>query len=147
LIRDAEICDLAEEAIIELFRKAYLPSDDLEAMFDRIDDNPDEFGGEVIKAAKHAIVEKIDSAYEAAAGIDSESSLSDHAAILERLGKRVGVSMTKIAHALSMIGDRISEIQESTSQAPAPRLTGKATKEADNFDNTALRNLFQPLVI
>lgn len=146
LTRGPEICELIEQAIIDIFRDVYLPSDDLEIMFDRIDDNRDEFSGEVIEAAKHAVMKEIDSAYGAAAGIDSESSLSDHAEILERLGRRVGISATKIAHALSMIEDRIAQVQGSTSRAPSPQITGKSPKDGDMFDNIALQNLFQPLV-
>jgi hypothetical protein len=114
-------------------------------MFDSIDSNEDKFSAEVIEAMNAAVFREIDEAYSTSASMDSETSLSDHGQILERLGKRAGVPDADIKHVRSIIEDRISQVQEDTSEAPSPTFTGKQPKEDDAFDNAALENLFQPL--
>jgi hypothetical protein len=47
---------------------------------------------------------------------------------------------------VAKIEERISEISEATDPAPSPSLSADAIKEAENFDDNALRNLFAPLI-
>ncbi|WP_448029113.1 nSTAND3 domain-containing NTPase [Bradyrhizobium liaoningense] len=138
------IVDLLEEGIVGILRDDYVPSDDLESMCDRIEENRNEFSTDVISAMREAIVREIESAYERTAGMDSESTLSDHATILEKLGNRIGLSRTVIEDALLKVEERIGEVRDDTSDAESPQLTGRRADE-EAFDNTALKNLFAPL--
>lgn len=144
LIQKETLLDLLEEGIIGILSDIYVPSDDLEAMCDRIAADKEEFSRDVCDAMNGAIIREIESAYETAEGMDSESTLSDHATILEKLGKRIGVPEQTLAEALSKIGERIAEVQENTSEVESPQLTG-SRRENDIFDNAALKNLFAPL--
>ncbi|WP_407193662.1 hypothetical protein [Bradyrhizobium sp. STM 3566] len=144
LIQAKAIIDLLEQVIVGIFRDNYVPSDDLESMCDRIDENRNEFSNDVIAAMREAIVSEIESAYERTAGMDSESTLSDHATILEKLGNRIGLSKVIIKDALLKVEERIGQVRDDTSDAEPPQLTGRRTDE-DTFDNTALKNLFAPL--
>jgi DNA polymerase III delta prime subunit len=139
-----ELADKLESVIIGIFESVW--ADDLGTMWDAIESARDVLAGEVFDAARNAVVREVEEARSSADATDSESTLDDHIKTLERLAPQAGVPATKLAHALSLIQERIAEINERTEEAPAPAFSGRSPREVDRFDDDALRNLFAPLV-
>ncbi len=138
------LADELERGIINIFEGAW--ADDLGTMWDAIEDARDVLGRDVFDAARGAVVREIEEAGSTADGTDSESTLSDHIKMLERLAPQAGVPAAKLAYALSVIQNRIVELNEQTEEAPSPSFSGRQPREVDRFDDEALRNLFAPLV-
>ena len=139
-----ELADKLESVIIGIFESVWV--DDLGTMWDAIEGARDVLAGDVFDAARNAVVREVEEVRSSADATDSESTLDDHIKTLERLAPQAGVPATKLANALSLIQERIAEINERTEEAPAPAFSGRSPREVDRFDDDALRDLFAPLV-
>jgi hypothetical protein len=62
------------------------------------------------------------------------------------LAPRAGIAQEKLDRALSEYQSRIDEVEQSAEDASPPSFSGKSTRKEDKFDDSALRNLFAPLV-
>lgn len=144
--RGSELGDNIENGLIALF-DGHVWADNLERIYKAMEEERDILSNEAFDAANRAIVQAIENAMSDAAGIDSESTLEDHKGALERLAPLAGVTPAKLQQAVSKIQSRISEINERTEEAPSPEFSGKLQRETDKFDDTALRNLFSPLLV
>ncbi|MBZ6079184.1 restriction endonuclease [Microvirga sp. WGZ8] len=122
-----------------------MSSDDLSTLSDAIEDSPDTLSSEVLDAVRNAIREEFEYVSSVVENIDSESTLGDYISILQKLGPRAGIGATQLKSAVSVVEERMAELQEETSVAEAPVLTGPK-KEPDQFDDADLCNLFQPLL-
>ncbi|WP_292593180.1 hypothetical protein [Mesorhizobium sp.] len=140
-----ELSDELERRVILLLRGPTWP-DDIESIYSAIDAADDTLSGEVIEAANEAIVREVDDASDNLSSVDSESTLKDQIAALEKLAPRAGISPVKLAQAIAAIESRMSEIGEATDEAPAPPISGRLPWQADKFDNVALSNLFATLI-
>jgi DNA polymerase III delta prime subunit len=141
----AELSNVLENGIIGIL-DGPLWGDDLESMCEAIDPARDVLSEDVFEAAKRAIIREVDDAMEGAAGSDSGSTLEDHVTALKRLAPRAGVTEYKLDQAVTAIENRISEINERTSEASPPSFSGWSPRQTDKFDDLALRDLFAPLV-
>jgi hypothetical protein len=81
--------------------------DDLERIYEAVEDDCDLPGSDVIDAANEAVIQGFDDARENAASIDSESALKDHIKAYERLAPRVGVPEERLKKAVSDVKGRI----------------------------------------
>jgi hypothetical protein len=134
-----------EDRLLAMFRGHMWP-DDLDRMYESIEDERDLLAPEIFDAAKEAIVRGINEAGEDAASIESETTLADHIKAFERLAPRAEISSEKLKNAISKIQGRISEIEANVEEASSPDFSGKLPRDRDRFDDAALRNLFAPLV-
>ncbi|MDR3557963.1 MAG: hypothetical protein P4L61_00365, partial [Candidatus Pacebacteria bacterium] len=79
-----EMISLLEGAVVDVFDNPMDP-DDLEGMCDAVDANKRDMDASIISAMHRAIIREVDDAMEMVASEASESTLSDHAKILEKL--------------------------------------------------------------
>ena len=123
-----------------------IASNDLEKISDAIESVGKMNNPEIAEALTKAIIREIEDVVAVTAEIDSESTLDDHIKSLEKLAPRTGIPSAELAIAISRVEDRIAEIEEQTSIATPTSFTSSSTREVDKFDDTALRNLFMPLI-
>jgi energy-coupling factor transporter ATP-binding protein EcfA2 len=139
------LIDEIEEKLAEMLNGHIWP-DDLEAMDEAFGKDVSDFGSDVRSALNRAIIREVNDIDNLIADVDSESTLQDHISAIERFGPRVGVSPEKIERAVARINDRISSLEvEPDSNAPQ-QFSSAAYAEPEQFDDTALLNLFAPLV-
>jgi hypothetical protein len=122
-----------------------MASDELASLSDAIEDAVNVLSAEVLDAERRAIRAEFDNVRDIVRDIDSESTLDDHISALQKLAPRAGINPIQLEKVVEVVRERITELDEETSVAAAPTLTGP-TKEKDKFDDSDLRNLFQPLL-
>lgn len=123
-----------------------IASEDLEQISDVIDGNEEMLGPTIANAAREAIRHEFTEIDQMIKEADSESTLEEHKATLEKLASRASISADSLASALSSINERILEIAEETEEAESPSFTRDDKAEKDKFDNAALANLFAHLI-
>jgi hypothetical protein len=143
--RREELIEQIEETIVKELRNGLAP-DDLETMADAIDLYEYDLGPEVVEAMKETVASEIDNVMETAGALDSESSLNDHAKTLQRIGEKAGIPNERIEQAVRTIGERIAEVQASTTTASAPEVGKPLRVEKDSFSDEAIRGLFLSLM-
>jgi energy-coupling factor transporter ATP-binding protein EcfA2 len=140
-----DICARLEEAIVSILDGHVWP-DDLEKMDDALEAAKSYLSSEVRAAGDRAILREVEEIDAMIADIDSESTLEDHISALRRFGPRVGVPAERLERAITSIEGRISEINENSEPAPSPQFSSAVAREGEKFDDSALRDLFAPLV-
>lgn len=133
------------EGLIDILDSRVAP-DDLERISDAVHRNEMMLGPDIAAAARGAIRREFDEIYRTVAETGSESTLKEHKATLEKLAPRADIESAVLTSAMRVIDERISAIDEETEKAGSPSFTGVTKKDADNFDDTALINLFAPLL-
>jgi hypothetical protein len=141
-----ELIAIVENALIAMLQIG-MPVDELDNIYSAIEAAGDVIGQEVIEAANEAVVREIDDVTDVVRGIDSESTLEDHIKTIQKLAPRADVSNTNLARAISIVRERIAEIEEQTSEATPPSFSRLPRTEPDQFDDVALINLFAPLAL
>jgi len=121
-------------------------SDDLEQIWDAVDADRETLGPNITVAARAAIEREFDDIDHTVAEIDSESTLEEHKATLQKLATHVHIGETALTSALRTIDERIATIEEEAEEAASPSFTGATKKDTDKFDDKALMNLFAPLL-
>ena len=58
----------------------------------------------------------------------------------------MGLSSQAVSRAIERVKDRIAKLEEETEVSDSPSFPGSKAKTNDVFDDTALRNLFTPLI-
>lgn len=139
------LAETLESALITMLRQG-MPSDELETISDAIEEWKYHLSDEILSAAGDAIENEVRNVDDIVAGIDSDSTLEDHIKALERLAPRASVSSEALSRAISTIQGRIDEIEEQTTVSSSPSFTGIQPDERDTFGDTALQNLFMPLL-
>jgi hypothetical protein len=139
-----EIAAALEFGIINILEGG-MRADDLEELSSAIESAGNVFDENVGIAVNDAVEREIDNSYLNVADIDSESMLEDQIMALQNLSPRAGISAERLDRAVSVLKDRISEINEAASEAEPPSFTGRAPWEPEVFDDIALRGLFEPL--
>jgi hypothetical protein len=69
------------------------------------------------------------------AGVDSESTLKDHAKTIAKLGGRAGVPSSIIDSAVAIVSERITEVEERTSEPKSPSVTAAVPPDGEAFDD------------
>jgi uncharacterized protein (UPF0147 family) len=140
-----ELADSLEDAIIDMIERG-ISSDDLEKISDAIEERRQVLGSRITGAFEDVIRSEIDGVRDIISDIDSESTLKEHIQTLQKLAKRTTIPPQNVERAVAMVMDRIAEIEEQTSVSKSPSFKAAPTTELDDFDDAALRNLFEPLV-
>lgn len=140
----ASLADILEDEIIRLLSWG-MSHDELENMVEAVEAGYPPASDRVRQAAMDAIRREINDVEQTISGIDSESTLEDHAKTLEKLAPRADVPPEALARALAKVQERIMELGEETYVADAPSIP-KSPREIDTFDDAALRDLFAPLL-
>jgi hypothetical protein len=122
------------------------PLDELEKLANAIDNWNTAFSSSITQALAEAIRLHVKEIEQTVSDIDSESTLNDYIASLEKLGKRALISDSQIENAVASVADRISAVAEISSDVSrsAPELT--AARRSDQFDDAALKGLFSQLL-
>jgi len=141
----AELFEKLEAGIIALL-DGHLYPDDFERLCDAVDGARDLFETDINIHVEQAIERQIDNVRSNIADVDSESTLNDYISALQRFAPRIGVPVSTLNIAIKTVESRISEINGEVEEASAPSVAEERPREKDNFDNTALENLFAPLV-
>jgi hypothetical protein len=121
-------------------------SDDLERISDAITGAEETLDPDIVAAATAAIRREFGEIDRMVAETDSESTLEEHKATLEKLAPRAGIGSVALASAIRTINERISAIAEKAEEAEAPSFSGAVKKEREKFDDSALLNLFGSLL-
>jgi DNA polymerase III delta prime subunit len=140
-----EMITALEKGLIEMLGWS-IASNDLEQFSDAINGNEEALGPAIANAMKKAIQREFDEIEQAVKEADSESTLDEQKATLEKLALRAGIGAASLASALQKIDERISEIAEETEEVESPTFTGNAKVDKDRFDDADLMKLFAPLI-
>jgi hypothetical protein len=143
--RGEELCEKLEDGLVGILDGHVWP-DDLERIYDAVDEAEAILSSHVRVAANGAIVREVDDISSNIAGMDSESALEGHIKALQRYAPKVGLSEALLEEAIEAIESRISEINEEVEEASPPRFSGEKPGKSDYFDDAALSNLFAPLI-
>jgi hypothetical protein len=140
------LADSLEEAVVAMIHSG-MPSDELSNISDAVELWRWLLGTGVTDAVDDAIRTEINDVDSIVADITSESTLAEHIETIQRLAKRVTIPLQFVEKAVATVKERISEVQEHTSVSESPSFKAGSSDEADAFDDVALRNLFQPLLV
>ncbi|MCA8891103.1 MAG: restriction endonuclease [Hyphomonas sp.] len=123
-----------------------LNTEDLDSIFAAIEEAKEVLNSAVYDAVVSAVHAEVSNVSEYVRWEDSESTLSEHKEVLEKLAKKVGVLASDLAEALDIIQSRIEEIQERAApEAEAPLLESKSLSRSEKFDDDDIRVLFDTL--
>lgn len=142
-IYEEKFLALIEEKLIELIQ--WSDSEALSSIADNIEKAGNHIPTSIALALHDAVLEEFAEIDNRVQEEDSESALSDKIDELKKLAPIYGVPDHILEDAISTIEYRIGEIEERTTPASSPRFVSPE-KEADTFDDEALRNLFTPLL-
>ncbi|MDD1520642.1 MULTISPECIES: restriction endonuclease [Bradyrhizobium] len=143
---DAEkLADRIEVAAIAMIERT-VPLDELEKLADAIDNWSSAFSSGITEALDYEIRRQVRDIEQTVSDIDSESTLNDYIASIEKLGGRASISKDQIEIAVSSVNDRINTIAEISSDVPRSAPDLKATRRSDQFDDVALKGLFSQLL-
>lgn len=145
-VKQTEDLKVALETALLMILDGYLWPDDLEQICDAIEDTSSPLSDDIISAKNRAIRTHIDNVSARAAEMEAESTLQDYISALKRHAPKIGISEKRINEAVGIIEERISDLNEETDQAPSPAVTTPARQANEIFNDTALSNLFAPLV-
>jgi hypothetical protein len=142
-IYEAEFLELIEKALTDTIR--WSSSDMLSTLIDAVD-AANGLPDSVTCALQAAVLEEFEDNTSRIREDDSESSLSDRIDALKKFAPRFGVSEVELNRAVSAIEDRIGEIEDRSSRASSPNITSSSKRDPEKFDDSALRDLFTPLL-
>jgi DNA polymerase III delta prime subunit len=143
---DAEkLADRIEVAAISMIERS-VPLDDLEKLADTIDNWSSAFSSGITDALDYEIRRQVKEIEQTISDVDSESTLEDYIGSLQKLGKRASISDTQIETAVSSVNDRIGMVSEMSSDVPSSAPEIKASRRSDQFDDAALKGLFNQLL-
>jgi hypothetical protein len=141
-----EFLALIEKSLVGLIWSAN--SDDLSNIYDAVEQAGVAISADVHKALEGAVRDEFSEIENRVQGEESESDLNDRIKILKKFAQRYSVPTNELNVAISAVEDKISEIQEESSPSSSPQFSSEPqnARKSDDFDDTALRNLFMPLL-
>jgi hypothetical protein len=140
-----ELADHLERGVVAMIRNG-LSIEHVDSISEAIENYGAELGPAIHDAIEKAIRDEFDNVRSNVADIDSESTLSDHTALLEKLGERIKLPSHKVEAAVEKVRDKIAEVEEHTPASSKPSFADVSAKDTDKFDDAALNNLFTPLL-
>jgi hypothetical protein len=143
--RSAELANLVENAAVDMIEQP-MPSDELDRIVDAAEEWQVLLNGIVFHAIDAAIASEFRNVRDIVAEIDSDSTLNEHIRTLKKLAERASVSAEEVIRAVSIVEDRIAEIEEESQVFEPPSTKAAVPPERDSFDDAALDNLFAPLI-
>lgn len=140
-----EMLAALEDGVITMLNSG-IASDELEAISDAISAAEEILSPDIKDAAREAIQREFDEIDRTVADTDSESTLKEQKAMLEKLAPRAGIPGAALALALDAVDERISALTEEVEKASTASFPGAAKSETDKFDEKELMSLFTPLL-
>jgi len=134
-----------ETAVIDLLEGHLFP-DNFEELCDAVDAARDVFEVDVGPHIDDAVRRQLDDVRSNVSDIDSDSTLQDYMAALQKYAPRVGVSDAVLKTAVRTIESRIADLNGEAEEANPPRTASEPSRDPDRFDDKALQNLFAPLL-
>jgi hypothetical protein len=136
---------LIEKGLRQLLRSGLEP-DELEPLVDQIIEHRDQLDDELVQAANDAMEEYIVDIESAVKQLDSEAELEEQIKTIKKYSLRVKLSTAEAEEAVKIVQARIKKIEEEEpEEAESPAIKSKS-RAVDQFDDNAVRNLFQPLL-
>jgi hypothetical protein len=142
-IYEKELLEFLEKELSNTIR--WSSSDMLSSLIDAVDEAAN-LPDSIMSAMHKAVLEDFANNSSLICDDDSESSLEDRINELKKLAPRFGVSEDELNYAVSAIEDRISELQEVSSDSSSLSFPSSKNNDHDKFDDIALRDLFMPLL-
>lgn len=142
-IYKTELLELLEKALIGMINQS--SGDDLFLLINEVD-AVEGLPANVYHAVQIAVHEEFEENSSRISEDDSESSLLDRIDALKKFAPRFDVSDTMLSRSVSAIEDRISEIENQSSPASSPNFPSSHKSEQEQFDDSALRDLFTSLL-
>ncbi|MCL6358127.1 hypothetical protein EXT68_22155 [Pectobacterium parmentieri] len=142
-IYESEFLKLLEKALTDTMR--WSSSDMLSTLVDAVD-AVKALPASIPHALQAAVLEEFEDNSNRILEDDSESTLADRIDSLKKLALRFGVPDTVLNKAVSAIEQRICEIEDRSSHASSPSFASSNKYERETFDDSALRDLFTPLL-
>lgn len=142
-VYEAELLKILEKEILEVI--CWGSSEILSNLIDVVD-SASGLPDSIINAIHKAVLLEFQENDSRIMEDDSESALEERIEELKKLALRFDVSDSELNRAVSAIEERIMEVEEQGSPASTPSFSSPKSREADKFDDLALRDLFMPLL-
>lgn len=137
-----ELAGAIENVVVKLLEEG-MESDDLLKMSDLIEDGD---YSERVRSACHAAINRVfEDIDDVVSYYSSESELGDHAAVLQRLAPRAGVSGYVLQRAIETVCERLEEVQYVQATASDPDVPSAESVADDAFGDDAIYSLFDSL--
>jgi hypothetical protein len=140
-----ELAGLLKAGAINMIEGHSLNSEDLTKLSDAYEQWPNAVSDEMNAALDAAIVREFDDLDETLRSMDSESTVDEHLEMLGKLGERAGIPKSTLFRAAEAAEERKAVIERRSVASHSPNLRSVGAQAADNFDDSALNNLFAPL--
>lgn len=142
-----ELADKLELACVAMC-KGGISSDDIERIFDAVQNGGHFIGPSINEVIGEAISMHFANIEDAVSGIDSESTLNDHIETLRKIASGASIDKQTVNSAIDIVEARITELQEEneTNQAESPSFNSERSSMFDMFDDDDLKSLFTPLL-
>jgi energy-coupling factor transporter ATP-binding protein EcfA2 len=134
-----------EAELIGIIERETSP-DDLEDLYEQIEDHRGILSEAVVDAANMAIEHQLNEMDSIVSDVDSESTLADHIEAIKKLAKRVNAATERVDQAIKAIQSRIEEVEERTTEAEEPAFSGKMARMPDKYDDDEIESLFSLLL-
>ncbi|MGX9181469.1 nSTAND3 domain-containing NTPase [Mesorhizobium sp. BHbdii] len=141
----ADLADILEEGAANMIDVNSLTSEDLDKLSDAYEEWRYYLGPVIKEAIASGIRREFEEIDKVLRDMDSESTVDEHIEVLEKLGKRTGISEEAIKRASEKALERKIEIESDSTAAPSSSVRSRDTQIADAFDDAALQTLFAPL--
>ncbi|MCU8152236.1 restriction endonuclease [Vibrio vulnificus] len=142
-VYEAELLKILEKEILEVI--CWGSSEILSILIDVVD-SASGLPDSIINAIHKAVLLEFQENDSRIMEDDSESALEERIEELKKLALRFDVSDSELNRAVSAIEERIMEVEEQGSPASTPSFSSPKSRDADKFDDLALRDLFMPLL-
>ncbi|PNH89494.1 hypothetical protein C1M56_05580 [Vibrio diazotrophicus] len=142
-VYEAELLEILEKEILEAI--CCSSSELLSNLIDAVD-SASGLPDSIINAIHKAVLLEFQENRSRIMEDDNESALEERIEELKKLALRFDVSDSELNRAVSAIEERIMEVEEQGSPASTPSFSSSKIREADKFDDLALRDLFMPLL-
>ncbi|WP_217543196.1 MULTISPECIES: restriction endonuclease [Vibrio] len=142
-VYEAELLKILEKEILEVI--CWGSSEILSNLIDVVD-SASGLPDSIINAIHKAVLLEFQENDSRIMEDDSESALEERIEELKKLALRFDVSDSELNRAVSAIEERIMEVEEQGSPASTPSFSSPKSRDADKFDDLALRDLFMPLL-
>ncbi|WP_199100292.1 restriction endonuclease [Dyella sp. ASV21] len=143
-VHEAELLAVVEAALVEMIR--WKPSiDDLSTLSDAIEHGGDDVPPSVSATLKDAIWNEFDEIDSLVQNEDDETQLEEIISNLKKFARQFDVPEKMLGSAVAKVQDRIDGLEERGVSDPSPDFDS-GERELDRFDDSALTNLFMPLL-
>jgi DNA polymerase III delta prime subunit len=142
-VYEVELLEILENKLLETIR--WTSSETLSQLIDAVD-SASGLPDSILDTLHQAVLEEFAENNSRMVNDDSESDLVERIDELKKFALRFGVSDLELNRAVLEIENRIMEIEEQSCPDSTPSFSSSNSREADKFDNLALRDLFMSLL-